>query len=92
MSATIGNNKAFTARLISQCLLDDALEWIKDNLEPKDVFDASELGEWAESNGFIRDKDAESVVADRSSPEKVFKSEDLAHWARNNGYIHHSVF
>ena len=33
-------------------LLDAAVDWIRDNLIPEDVFDADDLADWAYSNGF----------------------------------------
>jgi hypothetical protein len=33
--------------------LDDVLEWIKENLEPEDVFEQKKLEEWAMGNGWV---------------------------------------
>ena len=33
------------------------LEWVKDNLEPYDVFTAEQLEEWAELSGYIHKED-----------------------------------
>jgi hypothetical protein len=33
-------------------LLDDAVSWIQNNLEPDDVFSAEQLETWAENNGY----------------------------------------
>ena len=33
-------------------MLDEAIDWIRSNLSPDDVFTEKELGEWAESNGW----------------------------------------
>jgi hypothetical protein len=39
-------------------LLAKAVEWIRGNLEPEDVFEERELESWAESNGYEkRDED-----------------------------------
>ena len=35
-------------------LLETAIDWIKNNLEPIDVFSERDLETWAENNGFIR--------------------------------------
>lgn len=37
--------------------LNDAIEWIKSNLNPEDVFIESDLRQWAEENGFKEHKD-----------------------------------
>lgn len=34
--------------------LDEAVQWIQDNLEPEQVFTGDQLGMWAEVNGFER--------------------------------------
>ena len=65
-------NEAFVRHILSHYPLDDAIEWIKDNLSPDDVFDAGELFRWAERNA--------------SGVEDVFPVSDLADWAEQNGY------
>lgn len=50
-------DKEFISNVISKTLLEDAIEWIKSNMTPEDVFNASELSDWAESNGFVKDED-----------------------------------
>lgn len=35
--------------------LDDVLDWIRDNLEPDDVFTEKDLDRWAESNDYKKD-------------------------------------
>lgn len=42
----------FISDVISYDLLDDAIEWIKGNLHPEEVFDDHELKQWAEDNNF----------------------------------------
>jgi len=37
--------------------LDEAIEWIKHNLNPEDVFDEGDLEEWATDNGFFTEED-----------------------------------
>lgn len=46
--------KEFINSVISTSLLDDAISWIKDNLKPDDVFNAGDLENWAEDNGYIK--------------------------------------
>ena len=45
------DNKAF-AKEMNAWPLDKAIEWIRDNMEPGDVFFSHQLSEWAEKNGF----------------------------------------
>ena len=36
-------------------LLDKAIEWIANNLEPEDVFSSDALGQWAEAVGYEKE-------------------------------------
>ena len=38
--------------------LDDAVEWIAENLAPNAVFTDDELGEWVETNGYTKSGDS----------------------------------
>lgn len=50
------DNEKFTDNLfIGTQLLDGALEWIRDNMKPDQVFGDNELGEWAEENGYVKE-------------------------------------
>jgi hypothetical protein len=40
---------------ISTSALDHAIDWIAGNLNPDEVFSKSDLEEWAESNGYIKE-------------------------------------
>lgn len=42
---------------INDALLGDAIDWIRANLEPDDVFPEKPLQSWAENNGYILEKD-----------------------------------
>lgn len=44
--------------------LDVVIEWIKNNLNPEDVFDENDLIEWAEDNGFFQENDEEIIEED----------------------------
>lgn len=50
-------NKDFAESILQQYPLDDAVDWIKKNLCPEDVFDDDALKTWAEdwasNNGYI---------------------------------------
>lgn len=35
-------------------MYDECLEWIKQNLNPEDVFSTDQLDKWAESEGYIK--------------------------------------
>ena len=50
--------------------LDDCIEWMRDYLDPDDVFSDDELREWARA----------------CDPEAVFTEEQLAEWALAAGY------
>ena len=52
--ATAEQNKKFTGSLLVQWPLDEAIDWIKVNLSPEDVFDEDELSEWATDRGFVK--------------------------------------
>lgn len=42
----------FAQELFGHSGLDDALEWIKANLTPNEVFDAADLDRWAVEHGY----------------------------------------
>jgi hypothetical protein len=37
-------------------LLSGAIDWIKGNMSPEDVFDDAALSEWAEANGYMTEE------------------------------------
>ncbi len=37
-------------------LLEDAVDWVSSRLTPEDVFHISELEEWAEDNGYVKEE------------------------------------
>lgn len=45
--ATHSENVDFMRSIMSSCLLDDAIDWIRGNLHPDEVFYEPELKEWA---------------------------------------------
>ena len=59
--------------------IDDLIDWIRDNLEPEEVFSEAQLESWAETNG--------RISVDNMDPEDVFGAIDLQDWAERNGYI-----
>lgn len=54
MTAKCRQNKDFRDQLISESLLENALDWIANNLPPEDVFSEAQLEEWAIDTGFIK--------------------------------------
>ena len=45
-------NNDFVDHMMSSTFLDEALQYIKDNLHPDDVFDHKQLSQWAWDNDF----------------------------------------
>ena len=53
----ISQNRNFSSTVLPMDdLLDMAIDWIKSNLTPDDVFDDDVLKEWAIDNGFKEDE------------------------------------
>lgn len=50
------DGKAFAEALIPTNLLDDAVSWIQDNVDPVDVFTREQLSDWALNNGFVEEQ------------------------------------
>lgn len=44
--------REFVSSVISENLLENAIEWIRENLRPEKVFEEDELKSWAEKNGY----------------------------------------
>lgn len=55
--ATYTQEKAFIGAIISSDLLDNAIDWIKSNMSPDDVFDQKVLESWAEENKYVKETD-----------------------------------
>lgn len=62
----------FIKAVIDTDLLSKAIEWIKENLSPEEVFIEGELVEW---------------VGDHCAPEDVFEEEKLKAWAEDKGFV-----
>lgn len=52
MATTHKQDREFVSAIISSSLLEDAIYWINNNLNPEDVFDENMLDTWAEENGY----------------------------------------
>lgn len=50
-----GDNKNFMDSVLGSNVLEDAVEWIKNNLSPEEVFNEDELTQWALETGFIKE-------------------------------------
>jgi len=49
---TYKQREMFVERVISTSLLNDAVDWIAEQLSPEDVFSVEQLSEWALDNEF----------------------------------------
>ena len=54
---TAKQDNDFRDMLLGSDALDQSIEWIKDNLEPDDVFDSEQLEDWAKAHGFVSTDD-----------------------------------
>ena len=55
--ANYKQNKAFGEHMLPKDPLDEAIEWIRENLLPEDVFPPVVLIDWALDNGFVKVKE-----------------------------------
>jgi hypothetical protein len=81
----------FVTDLLPANPLDTAIEWIKGNLSPDDVFDEDQLAAHARSNIEIDDVYSERNILDyvtgTFNPGDVFSPRQLAAWAEENGFV-----
>ena len=52
---TYSENRDFVEAIVTSNALECAIDWIKSNLTPGDVFSIDELSQWAYDNGFINE-------------------------------------
>lgn len=71
--ASIRENEKFVSELFGAYPLDNAIEFIAQNLDVTDVFDADTI--------------YEAVDNMTSDPADVFSFETLKEWALNNGFV-----
>jgi len=71
MATTPKEDAAFRDSLIPNDLLEYAIEWIRSNLSPDQVFEEKILLDFASNY----------------DPGDVFNSGSLSDWAENNGYV-----
>ncbi len=88
--ATASQNRDFADEMLVKYPLDQAIEWIKANLSPGDVFDEEQLAEHARNNIEIDDVYSERNVLDyvrgTYNPVEVFDTGELQGWAEGEGY------
>jgi hypothetical protein len=56
MAKSHGADKGFQSAVIHDnmnYMLDAALEWIRDHMDPEDVFRPDQLADWANEHGFV---------------------------------------
>ena len=53
--ANTKQNDEFANHMRAAWPLDDAIEWIKNNLSPEDVFRQKDLDQWAEENEYTKE-------------------------------------
>lgn len=51
--ATYKENNEFAQSVLPNNLLDDAIEWIRSNMRPEEIFSHEDLLEWANEQGMI---------------------------------------
>jgi len=56
MSISAKQNQEFASVILPNYPLDEAVEWIRSNMEPDDVFTEDKLEAWAERNGYKREE------------------------------------
>lgn len=54
MATTTKQDRDFIDNVVPALLLESAIEWIRLNMSPEDVFSESDLEEWALDNDFTR--------------------------------------
>ena len=59
MATTVKQDRDFIDNLISSDMLELAIEWIRDNLEPEDVFTDEQLGQWAVDSDYLPPTDSD---------------------------------
>jgi len=71
MATTPRQDQDFLNDVVGSSLLESAIDWIKGNLYPEQVFDGKQLRQWASDSGV----------------EEVFSEKELTEWANENDFI-----
>ena len=56
MATTAYDDKSFIEEVIGRELLENSIAWINERMAPEAVFDEKKLSEWAENNGYEKEK------------------------------------
>ena len=56
---TASQDRQFITEVVGTRLLEEAIDWIKSNLEPEDVFPREDLERWATTNDYIIPNDTD---------------------------------
>lgn len=56
MTTTSQQDKAFIDELFSRTLLEEAIEFIKNNFDIEELYGKDTLHEWARENGYIQEE------------------------------------
>ncbi len=84
---TLNQNEQFARHMLSSDPLDNAVDWVQDNLSPGDVFNEGPLLEWAGDNlEGVDEKKLLAHVASTYNPDEVFDVRTLEGWAEDNGF------
>lgn len=72
MGTTAKEDRNFLDEVVGSGLLESAIEWIGNNLEPDQVFSEKKLRDNVQGN---------------NNPGDVFTDKELADWATSNGFV-----
>jgi len=57
MSTTNSQDSNFISAVINNSLLEEAIDWISDHMNPEDVFSSDDLERWATDNGMVKEEE-----------------------------------
>lgn len=63
--------KAVVGTEIASSVLQTSIDWMRDNLNPNNIWDQQQLNTW---------------VSENATPDEVFTDEELMQWAISKGY------
>ena len=74
-------------RLQEIFFFDDIVDRVREEFKVDDIFDPTDIREWASDNCYIHEDDAYDYVMSDKRPEEVFTKDELEDWATENGWI-----
>ena len=83
-------NNAFIADMLGVTFLDNAVEWVGDNLEPQEVFDNEDLIVWVSDHGLTNDRCRKEILSEVNCNwdiDEVYSAEQIADWCADNGWV-----